>query len=247
MNGYFFTASTTRSRSRPTVVSGGQTEDLWETWNSWDSTIVCADNADQAQKLFEEGLYQQLKGETTINKIVGAQLLGQLLTERGPAPIDWPQIVKQAQLDLEATADGDLESGFWLDVNEVIPPGFNLEASGGNLPEDIRSGLNWSEDKQFFFLLSVLSPPPPPPESSDESEDEARAAEQTSDEAALASIRTQLADKEAAALIRARNSAIAAWLWRKYSADTKLAGNKIRIDQLCGVAGVEAPGEEQAE
>jgi hypothetical protein len=42
-------------------------------------------------------------------------------------------------------------------------------------------------------------------------------------------------------LIRARNSAVAAWLWRKYAANAKFARDQIRIDPWCGVMGVE-PG-----
>jgi hypothetical protein len=49
----------------------------------------------------------------------------------------------------------------------------------------------------------------------------------------------QAADKEAAALIQARNSVVAAWLWRRYAANTRLAANQIRIDPGCGVIGME--------
>jgi hypothetical protein len=44
----------------------------------------------------------------------------------------------------------------------------------------------------------------------------------------------QALDKEAAALIQARNSVVAAWLWRRYAANTPLATNAIRIDPWCG-------------
>jgi len=44
----------------------------------------------------------------------------------------------------------------------------------------------------------------------------------------------QALDKEAAALIEARNSVVAAWLWRRFAADTPLAANHIRIDPWCG-------------
>jgi hypothetical protein len=44
----------------------------------------------------------------------------------------------------------------------------------------------------------------------------------------------QALDKEAAALIRARDSAVAAWLWRRHAANTPLAANSIRIDPWCG-------------
>jgi hypothetical protein len=42
----------------------------------------------------------------------------------------------------------------------------------------------------------------------------------------------EMRDKEAAALVEARNSVVAAWLWRKYAADTRLAQNEIQIG-LC--------------
>jgi hypothetical protein len=49
----------------------------------------------------------------------------------------------------------------------------------------------------------------------------------------------QALDKEAAALIQARNSVVAAWLWRRYAANTRLAANAIRIDPWCGAMGLE--------
>jgi hypothetical protein len=45
----------------------------------------------------------------------------------------------------------------------------------------------------------------------------------------------EMRDKEAAALIEARNSVVAAWLWRKYAADTRLAGNDILITPCCAI------------
>jgi hypothetical protein len=136
-----------------------------------------------------------------------------------------------------------------VDVNAVIGLSPTLEALRQDLPEEVRSGLNWAEDKQSFFLLSVLSPPPPPPETGDEPEADAAEAAQSAEEIAGGSAFgldeseadfPELAGKEAAALIRARNSAVAAWLWRKYAAETELAGNPIRIDPWFGVMGPEA-------
>jgi hypothetical protein len=40
-------------------------------------------------------------------------------------------------------------------------------------------------------------------------------------------------DKKEAALVEARNSVVAAWLWRKYAADTRLAQNEIQITPCC--------------
>jgi len=48
----------------------------------------------------------------------------------------------------------------------------------------------------------------------------------------------QARDKEAAALIQARNSIVAGWLWRRYAASTHLAANEIRIDPMCQVMGL---------
>jgi tetratricopeptide (TPR) repeat protein len=245
MNGYFFTASATRSQIHQGEVGLGRT--------GCQSLIVCAGSAEEAQKRFEAWLCAQPEGEipvrTQIHKIVAAQFIDQLLTEKETFPIDWPQIARQAQTDLESIPVDDFEQGYWVDVNAVIGPSLNLDALREDLPEEVRSGLNWAEDKQSFFLLSVLSPPPPPPsEPGEEPEAGAADAEHPAGETAAGSAFgldeseadfPELAAKEAAALIRARNSAVAAWLWRKYAADTPLAGNQIRIDPWFGVMGPE--------
>jgi hypothetical protein len=116
-----------------------------------------------------------------------------------------------------------------------------------SLPEEIRSGLNWSPDKNFLFLLSVLSPTPPRDEPKYEMEaDVSNAAEwpvenpEASDGIEPGKENTnfpELADKEAA--VQARNSVVAAWLWRKSAANTRLAWNAIRIDPWCGVIGID--------
>jgi hypothetical protein len=46
-------------------------------------------------------------------------------------------------------------------------------------------------------------------------------------------------DKEAAALVEARNSVVAVWLWRKFAANTRLAPNEIQIDPCCSFIPVE--------
>ncbi|HEV2436867.1 MAG TPA: hypothetical protein VG077_12780 [Verrucomicrobiae bacterium] len=53
----------------------------------------------------------------------------------------------------------------------------------------------------------------------------------------------QALDKEAAALIQARNSVVAAWLWRRYAAGTRLAANAIRMDRWCGTVGLDGTDE----
>jgi len=45
-------------------------------------------------------------------------------------------------------------------------------------------------------------------------------------------------DLDGAAVIGVRNSAVAVWRWRRYAADTKLAGNQIRLDSWCGILGL---------
>jgi hypothetical protein len=49
----------------------------------------------------------------------------------------------------------------------------------------------------------------------------------------------EMRDKEAAALVEARNSVAAAWLWRKDAADIQLAPNEIQIDPCCSFIPVE--------
>ncbi|MGD1084307.1 MAG: tetratricopeptide repeat protein [Verrucomicrobiota bacterium] len=241
MNGYFFTASVTRSQH------------LGPERTVCTCSIVCADNADAARKRFEELLRAQPEGEiptrTQINKLVAAQFVEQLLTETGFVPMDWARIAREAQANLESISADDFEQGYWVDVNAVLQPSSDIEALRADLPEDIGSGLNWAGDKQFLFLLSVLSPPPPaPPESWEEPEagaaEAGQPAEETAGESAFGLVDPEadfpeLVDKEVAVMIRARNSAVAAWLWRKYAPDASLAGNPIRIDPWCGVVGLE--------
>ena len=245
MNGYLFTASVSRSLLREAAASRRPAAHRPQTWNACLSSIVCSDNADEAKKLFEASLHASPEGEdpfeTQINKLVAAQFVEQLLMEKDSAPIDWPQIAKQAQLDLESTPADDFEQGYWVDVNAFRRPCANLEALRQALPEDIRSGLNWAEEKQFFFLLSVLSPADEPGAGAP---DAAPEPDEAASGAAGGIFDTQadfpeVADKESAVLIRARNSAVAAWLWRKYAANAKFARNQIRIDPWCGVMGVE--------
>jgi hypothetical protein len=247
MNGYFIAAGYTRSQPLGPGRGGCQ------------SSIVCAGSEEEARKRFEEWLCAQREGETQtrtqIHKMTATPFVGQLLTETESVPIDWQQVAKQAQTDLESVPADDFDQGYWVDVNALCQPGPSLEALRLDLPEDVRSGLNWAEDKQFFFLLSALSLPPPPPELAEETEggasEGAEAAEAAGGESDLGLAELEadfpvLADKEAAVLIRARNAAVAAWLWRNYAANTELAGNPIRIDPWCGGVGLEG-GEEKAE
>ena len=249
MNAYLFTAITTMSQLRPTPGRHGPTESF-QTWDGCSSLIVLGDNPDEAQKKFEACLHMQREGEnpmdTQIRKIAAAQFVDQLLTESGSAPLDWLEILRQC----ESTATDDFEQGHWVDVDPVVRPGqlsVDVEALQQDLPEEIRTGMNWSADKKFYFVLSVLTPPSPPADLTSEPETNAPNLAEPLDENPEALAQTELqrllalfpqsADKEAAAMIQARNSVVAAWLWRRYAANTRLAANQIRIDPGCGVVG----------
>jgi hypothetical protein len=210
------------------------------------SLIVCADNLEAAERLFRESLIPpsdaQPPESVEIRKIFATPVMEQLFTEPGTQPLDWPTIVKESVADAESVPVDDFEQGYWLDVNEAVRSGGGIDALRESLPEDVRSGLNWSADKQFLFLLTVFSPPPPDLDDFEEADSEAGpSGKETSSEPSLSELREQqavyplLADKEVAVIIRARNSAVAASLWRNHAAGSKLADNSIRIDSLCAV------------
>jgi hypothetical protein len=252
MNAYLFSAVATWSQLRPNKSGYGPAE-TFQTWNSCVSQIVFGGSPDEAQKLFETSLRKQPEGENPveveIRKIAAAQFVDQLFTESGNAPMDWPKILKQAESQLESTPADDFEQGYWVDADQVVRPeklSFSAGTLQSDVPEDIRSGLNWSADKKFLFVVSVLMPLPPPnlagtqeadvPDSG-ESPDENS---ETSDPIGLGELYAtfpEALDKEAAVLIEARNSVVAAWLWRRYAANTRLVTNSIRIDPWCGAIG----------
>jgi hypothetical protein len=250
MNAYLFAAVVTRSQLLPNSGRYGPASAI-QTWDSSITQIVFGDSPDEAQKEFEAWSRRQPEGENpadiAIRKIAAAQFADQLLTESGSAPLDWPAILKQAEAQLESTPVDDFEQGYWVDVDQVVRPeklSFSAGTLQSDVPEDIRTGLNWLSDKKFLFMLSVLSPFVPPPEPVDEPETEDADAAESSGEnpgksehiglGELFELFPQALDKEAAALIQARNSVVAAWLWRRYAANTPLATNAIRIDPWCG-------------
>jgi len=253
MNAYLFTAVATRSQVRPVTGRIGDAS-IIHTWDASGSQIVLGDSADEAQRRFETWLRSVPEGENPVEvivrKIAAAQFMDQLFTESGNAPLDWPKILKQAEAQLESTSVDDFEQGYWVDVERVVRPeklSFSAGTLPSDLPVDIRSGLNWSGDRKFLFLLSVLTPLPPQygleePASDDadsaEGEDESEDASDPISPGELFANYPEALDKEAAVLIEARNSAVAAWLWRRYAANTKLAANPIRIDPWCGVIGM---------
>jgi len=183
-----------------------------------------------------------------IKKIVAAQFVDQLFTEAGGQPLDWQSISQQVNDRLQATPVDDFEQGYWVDIDQIMPPGQiapDLESLQRHVPEDIRSGLNWLPDKKFYFLVSVFSPRPVPRLTDGEGEsakplaDDENPNEEKPDLERFVATLPELRDKEAAALVEARNSVVAAWLWRKYAADTRLATNEIKIDPCCSFVPVE--------
>ena len=255
MSGYLFTAGLTQSQMCPTPDRGGQMVDRLQTWDCCASAIVYGGDAEQAQKRFVAWCRLIPDGENPVEmdfkKITGAQFVDELLTEAGGKPLDWRQISMQVNDVLQSTHVDDFEQGYWVDIEQVVPPGkirFDIESLQRSLPEDIRSGLNWSPDKKFYFLLSVLSPHPSPatppgdlqhePGVHDDALDENSDDEKPDLDGFVAAL-PEMRDKEAAALVEARNSVVAAWLWRKFAANTKLAANEIQIDPCCAFIPVE--------
>jgi hypothetical protein len=94
-------------------------------------------------------------------------------------------------------------------------------------------------------VLSLMTPPPEfpagpetnVPEPNDVSDEEAQA---SADEMRqMLADHPEAGDKQAAAVIQARNSVAAAWLWRRYAAEHQLSVLPFRLDPWCGV--VELP------
>jgi hypothetical protein len=255
MNAYLFTALNHRSQVRETAGAYG----LAESFQSWDgcaSAIVPGNNPDEAREKFDAWLHAQPEGEHPVDievkLVTAAQFVDKLLSESGSAPLDLREISRQVQAQLESATVDDFEQGYWLDVEPVIRPenpSLSIVALQQNLPEDIRTGLNWSADKQFIYLLSIFSPTPLPRglaelpggqgTGPDELPEEGDGATHEAELQSLLAMYPQAADKEAAAVIQARNSAVAAWLWRRHAASTRLAANAIRIDPWCGAIGLE--------
>jgi hypothetical protein len=248
MNAYLFTAIQTISGVRQAMGRQGPVE-TFQTWDHCATMIVLAEGQEEAQQRFANTLNVQPESEhpwdIQTRKVAAAQLVDQLITETGSQPLDWTEIQKQAVAQVEAAPMDDLEQGYWVEVNSVVPPGQpspTPEDLQQQVPADIRSGLNWSPDKMFFYLLTVLASPPldladdpnAPPVELRELPDEADEFEAEELQRLLAAY-PEGGDKDGAALILARNSVVAAWLWRRFAADTPLAANAIRIDPLGNV------------
>jgi len=97
----------------------------------------------------------------TINNVAASQFIGQLFSETGTLPLDWETICYDAAARLEATPQGDEEQGLWADVNHLVPNNAipsSIDELKASLPEEDRSGLNWSPEKTFFFIVIALKP-----------------------------------------------------------------------------------------
>ncbi len=253
MSTYLFTGSIIQLRIGSSCAPSGCGSQVS---NTCMSLIVYGGDLEAAQRRFEAWVAQFGEANqmtTSINKVVAAPLMEQLFTETGCVPIDWSKITELMQSSLETAAGDDFEQGYWADVNQIVSPknlSPDMASLQASLDEEIRSGLNWAVEKQFLFLISALSPPPPPPEFSDEEEVDPVNNSETNEDAYEADMENaeqldasfpELVDKEVAVLIQARNSVVAAWLWRRYAASTRLAGNQIRVDPLCLWCKVQEP------
>jgi hypothetical protein len=175
------------------------------------------------------------------------QLIDQLLTETGSQPMDWSAISKTflestATVETDAAeenAPADHGEGFWVDIQQTVPPAsarLDIDALKHDLPEDVSSALNWSSDKKFPFLVTCLAVPPVVTALIDEIEEDESPERDEDVTSVLDETVAQLPEmreKEAAALVEARNSVVAAWLWRKFAATTPLASNEILVTPCC--------------
>jgi hypothetical protein len=219
-----------------------------ETIQVWDASlpvIVFSPSPEQARSLFENELRkpsEEEKGprEVTIRKVFVVPFLDQLLTESGNVPLNWPKILEKSDSLLQSTPMDDFEQGYWVDADAVVPSdkiSFSVGTLESSVPEDVRSGLNWSSDKQFFFLLHVLSPAARPPPPAYEQEDEQAESERPEEPSPEEIEEMNVTLSETLAVIQARNSVAAAWLWRKYAANTPWINHAIRITPLYGTVG----------
>jgi hypothetical protein len=248
MNAYLFSAGYTTTAIRSTPGRGGQMVDSLQTWDGCSSGIIYGGDVEAAQKRFEALLIRspnpERPDETAINRIVGAQIVDRLFTESGDQPLDWPKLA-QEHCDPDQCAPADeFEQGYWVDINQVLPPGricSDIEMLKRDLPEDIRSGLNWAPEKLFYFLITVLGASP----SLEAAAIDAESAESGAADDSNADVDTavlalpEMRDKEAVAVVKARNSVVAAWLWRKYAADTRLAASELYVSPCCSMGPLE--------
>lgn len=241
-NAYYLTGFYRCAQIRVNTRRSGPSETP-EVWDASLAVIAFSPSPFDAERLFESELVKQPEGderprEVTVQKVFVAPIIGQLLTESGNVPLNWPRILETAELLLESMPVDDFEQGYWVDADQTIRPdrlSFSLGTLQSDVPEEVGSGLNWSGEKQFFFLLQVL--PMPAPEAPPVYEGEEVEIEPSNEPtpAEIAEMNATL--PETVALIQARNSVAAAWLWRKYAANTQWVNHAIRITPLCGTIG----------
>jgi hypothetical protein len=255
-NAYYVTGTYTCAQVRTPGTSDprGGTIEVFDSF--WDA-IVFANSSEEAHELFGTALCEPQEGEgenpreVTVRKIAVAPIVDRLLTESGDVPLTWAKILEQSNSLVESTPADDFEQGYWVDVDAVVPSdkiSFSVGTLESNVPEDVRSGLNWSSNKQFYFLLKVL-PLPLPPRPAYEIETEAGVGDEDvdagnepdpSEEPGIGGIDVVKATwPEIVAVIQARNSVAAAWLWRRYAANTQTpwTNNAIQITPMCTTIG----------
>lgn len=261
--GYLFTVGITSTRVvESQTMRGGKS---LQTWDSCASAIIYGADLERAQDIFEDWCLQEPPGEDPahyeIKKLVAAEIIAQLLTESGSEELDWqaiqgklPQPMQDDETpDVDEAAQLDLSEGYWVNINQVIGPDCaqrDLESLKCGLPEDIRSGLNWSPDRKFIFLVSSLSPQPAAIDLAPEVHEPEAASDESGEQehgpfGAMLPLEENVAclpemrEKEAAALIKARNSVVAAWLWWRYAANTHLVANEILVSPCCQIIAAE--------
>jgi hypothetical protein len=242
-NAYYVTAIYTCAQVQMNPGQSGRGEKI-QVWDASLPVIVFSHSPDEAQNLFESELLRQPEGEApkeiTIRKFYAAPIVDQLLTEWGNMPLDWPSILERSVALVQSTPVDDFEQGYWVDVDKTVGPdklSFSLGTLQSDMPEEVRVGLNWSDDKQFFFVLLVLPLPAPPtiPTYEEEVEDGESESFEELGPGKLDEMNVVL--PETVAIIQARNSVAAAWLWRKYAANLRWNILAIRITPLCGTIG----------
>lgn len=259
MKGYFISANVSYAQMRLTNVGRGQTTERPRIWSRTVSMAVCAHSEESAQKQFGDYVRSQPKGENPreakIHDLAAAEFIPELLTETGGFPLDWPQISQQMRTDAESATGEYLEQGgYWLDeasLNNISGSYPSWEGLRHTLPEDIRSGLNWSDQKQFFFLFCVQRLASLEGETVDNRlpniengiGNDSGSADGTPvpTEFGRNFISTDCPSRpsvQSAVLVRARNAAVGAWLWRRHASNSKLTENRIVIEQ-CGILGAD--------
>lgn len=239
-NAYYVTAIYTCAQVQET----GPHQDSIHVWDASSDAIVFSPSPSDAQQLFERELNKQPEGENprevTVKKVSVAPIVEQLLTESGNFPLNWPTVLEKADSVLQSTPADDFEQGYWVDVDQVVRSNklsFSVGTLESDVPEDVRSGLNWSSDKQFFFFLKVLPVPAPPPIPAYEQAVDEVVGERSEEPSQTEIDEMNVIMPETVAVIQSRNSVAAAWLWRRFAANTKWNTNAIRITSLCGTIG----------